>query len=699
MTDYLDFDLELTRYDEVRFTAVVRRVEPDDKTVKRTEITTPLAFDFAALNEAKGDPAQYGRLLTHQLFAEGGELRLELRGAIEAAAARDDRAVRFRLSLSQSAPRLHSLRWETLRDPEDDQASLLTNENIVFSRHVYTSRGKALRGEKPAQLKALVAVAAPADLAVMKKSGYPPLAPIEYAAEVAAATRRLAGFAITPLAKPGAATLDGIFDALRAEPFEVFYLVCHGAPGERPRLVLEDEAGNRDVVDASDVVQRMRELENPPPLVVLASCRSAGAEYTTSGESVARLGPDLAVQAGTPVVLAMQGDVTIESASTFLEKFFEELHRDVDIDRAVTVARGAIRERSDAWMPVLYMRLNDGRLWASSPSLSSRRRSFERWDSLLNNISRGKCTPILGFGVYEQMFGDASTLARRWGETYRYPLHEDDELPEIAQYLSINQDSQFPRDELIAHYRRETLRRYGDRIDPKKREELPTDELIVEAWRTVASARDPHRILANLPCSLYLTANLATVLEAALSDAHVQPQSAICHWNEGFREPPLPADLDIQRPLVYHLFGRLDQEKSIVLTEDNYFDYLVASADGGQGPHTLGPDPLIRSQAHCTSLMLLGFRITDWNLRVLFRTLMNERRDETFTHVAVQVDPDQPGIDDLERVNAYLDRYFGQQDITIFQGSVTEFVDELVDRWKDKFKDDLTAGRVKVRPK
>jgi hypothetical protein len=713
MSDYIDFDLELSRYDEVRFTAVARRVDPGDKTPKRTEITTPLAFDFRALDEAKGDAEEYGRILTRQLFGDGGELQLELRGAIEAAAATQDRAVRFRLSLSQSAPRLHSLWWETLRDPGDETASLLTNENIVFSRHVYTSRGKALRDQKPVDLKALVAIAAPADLAAVRKAGYLPLAPIVYEKEMDSATRRLTGFAITSLAKSGAATIDGLFDALRDDDFEILYLVCHGAPGERPRLVLEDESGNRDLVDASEFVQRMQELRHPPPLVVMASCRSAGANFTTSGEAVSRLGPDLAVRAGTPVVLAMQGDVTVESASTFLETFFEALRKDVDIDRAVTVARGAIRGRTDAWMPVLYMRLSDGRLWSSTPSASSQQRSFEKWDSLLNNISWGKCTPIIGFGVYEEMFGDAATLARRWGETYRYPLHEDDELPEIAQYLAINEDTQFPRDELIAHFRREVLRRYGDKIPADERDTLPTNDLIVRAWRTVASQlaavppaadtqrRDPHRILANLPCSLYLTANLTTVLEEALNDAGVKAQSAICRWNENVKVPPLPSDLDVNAPLVYHLFGRLDQEKSIVLTEDNYFDYLVASADGGEGPNTLGPDPLIRSRAKNSSLMLLGFRITDWSLRVLFRTLMNERPDdETFTHVAVQVDPNQPGIGDLDRVYAYLNKYFAKkQDITVFRGSVSDFIDELANRWQEKFREDLAVVRVKVRPK
>ncbi len=700
MTEYIDFDLQLSYYD-ARFTAVVIRVVPGDKVPKRYEINAPIQFDFAALREAKGDPAAYGRLLTEQLFASG-ELGQLLAATREATAANKDRAVRLRLSVSKTAAPLHEVRWETMRDPANLEAPLLMDENIVFSRNPYTGRGKPVRDEPPADLKALVAIASPVDLELVKKSGQLPLVPIDYPSEMAAARERLAGFTLTFLAERGAATIDGIFDAMRKDEYDVLYLVCHGGPSEMPRLVLEDEAGNRDLVDAAGVVERMNNLLHPPPLVVLASCRSGGATHASSGESISRIGPMLAMDCGIPVVLAMQGDVSIESASTFLTSFFENMRRDGEIDHAVAVARGAIRDRVDAWMPVLYMRLSDGRLWSQTRKSKSHH-SFEKWDSLLANMSRGKCTPIIGFGVYEDMFGDASTLARRWGETFHYPFQEDDQLPQIAQYLAINQDGQFPRQQLIEHYRREILRRFGDKL-PANNGDLTTDQLITLAWRSMTGKQkekgkgnDAHRILANLPCSLYITANASTVLESALEDVlGFAPHSGICRWNNKIKNTqPLPDDLDVAKPLVYHLFGRLDQPSSIVVTEDNYFDYLSATAADGNEPSAM-----VRGAPKNSSIMLLGFRVTDWNLRVLFRTLMKERAgdDEDFTHVAVQVDPSQPGVTDEERLYSYLDEYFGKQDVTIFRGSVSDFIDELTVQWKREFGHDLAAGRAKVKP-
>jgi hypothetical protein len=60
-----------------------------------------------------------------------------------------------------------------------------------------------------------------------------------------------------------------------------------------------------------------------------------------------------------------------------------------------------------------------------------------------------------------------------------------------------------------------------------------------------------------------------------------------------------------------------------------------------------------------------------------------------FTHVAVQVDPNQAGVVDPDRVHAFLSGYFDQEKITIFPGTVSNFIDELVTRWKAAYGEDL----------
>ena len=68
-----------------------------------------------------------------------------------------------------------------------------------------------------------------------------------------------------------------------------------------------------------------------------------------------------------------------------------------------------------------------------------------------------------------------------------------------------------------------------------------------------------------------------------------------------------------ERPLVYHLFGRLSVPKSVVLTEDDYFDFLI----GVTTNNDLIPAVVRRALAD-TALLFLGFNLDEWDFRVLF---------------------------------------------------------------------------------
>jgi hypothetical protein len=81
------------------------------------------------------------------------------------------------------------------------------------------------------------------------------------------------------------------------------------------------------------------------------------------GAALLALGPRLAA-IGVPAVLAMQARITMETLRGFLPVCLRELERDGRIDAAVAYARGVVRERSDFWAPVLFLRVQSGLLWA-----------------------------------------------------------------------------------------------------------------------------------------------------------------------------------------------------------------------------------------------------------------------------------------------------------------------------------------------
>lgn len=107
-------------------------------------------------------------------------------------------------------------------------------------------------------------------------------------------------------------------------------------------------------VPGSALVQAITELRVPPRLVVLASCQSAGTggdAATGDNGALAALGPRLA-EAGVAAVLAMQGNVSMTTVARFMPVFFRELDRNGQIDRAMSVARSAVKDRPDRWAPV-----------------------------------------------------------------------------------------------------------------------------------------------------------------------------------------------------------------------------------------------------------------------------------------------------------------------------------------------------------
>jgi hypothetical protein len=192
-------------------------------------------------------------------------------------------------------------------------------------------------------------------------------------------------------------------------------------------------------------------------------------------------------------------------------------------------------------------------------------------------------------------------------------------------------------------------------------------------------------VLAQLPMSIYITTDPSNLLAEALVAAGKEPQVELCRWNEDVELLPSIYDdepsyrPDVQRPLVYHLFGQIREPDSLVLTEDDYFDYLI----GVTRDKDLIPAVVRRALAD-TALLFLGFRMDDWNFRVLFRSIMSQEgrgRRSKYAHVAVQIDPEEGRILEPDRARRYLESYFQDADISIYWGSVEDFVKELQSRW------------------
>jgi hypothetical protein len=368
-----------------------------------------------------------------------------------------------------------------------------------------------------------------------------------------------------------------------------------------------------------------------------------------------------------------------------MPEFFKELQRDGQIDRAVSVARGAVRERPDAWVPALTTRLKSGRLWYT-PGFGEGGKDFEKFPAILQNIRKGRCTPIIGPGLTEPLFGSQREIAHKWAEQFHYPMmpHERESLPQVAQYLTIQQSPRFPFDELQEYLKGHIRKLRGEKA-ARVSDTLENHINALGAEQRQSNTNEAHKLLAELPLPVFITTNPDSLLEAALREAGKQPLSILCPWNEYIEETQAPLELDYVpspgAPLVFHLFGRWDEPDSVVLTEDNYFDFLI----GVTSKRKLIPE-VVRQFLSDSGLLFLGFQTEEWNFRVLYRSILSAEgrlRRRRYTHIAAQIEPEDDRILEPARARRYLEQYFSGADIHIYWGSPTEFLGELLKQWRE----------------
>ncbi len=347
-----DFEIELQGLGGNSYRVRINSIAFGGNTVQ--QISGRAKLDAAELLDNTSSE-EYGKALGTALF-DDEKIRRAWDSA-QAIAKAVGAKLRLRLLIDAEATALHSIRWETM---SLNGEPLFQGDDCWFSRYIASYDAKASVARPKSRLKALVIIANPTELAI----GIGEMQPVPVEAEVARATAFFKDIIANGpdfLASGGKPSLPAIIDHLQGG-YDIVYLVCHGALiDDNPTLLLEKSSGQADFVSAKDLVQAIQNLGAPPSLIVLASCQSAGTGDTEN--ALTALGPLLAA-AGVPAVVAMQGKISMSTVAEFMPRFFAELKEDGRIDRAMAISRGEVaRSHRDHWMPVLFMRLKNGRLW------------------------------------------------------------------------------------------------------------------------------------------------------------------------------------------------------------------------------------------------------------------------------------------------------------------------------------------------
>lgn len=282
------------------------------------------------------------------------------------------------------------------------------------------------------------------------------------------------------------------------------------------------------------------------------------------------------------------------------------------------------------------------------------------WDTLLDRINGGECTPFIGAGVNYGVLPLGADIASRWATKYGYPLEDCHDLARVAEYLAVARDKMRPK---------ELIRKEFEGVAPPD----------------FTAADDPLGVLADLPLPIYLTTNYDDFMVQALKSRKRDPRQELCIWNSQLEKkvksvvfgaastlPPTVAN-----PVVFHLHGHSGVLDSMVLTESDYLDFLVYVSK-----HNDLLPPRIQEALTGASLLFIGYRLADWDFRVIFRSLVLSMEDSLRRmSVAVQLLPDAGGQGRDEAI-AYLTKYFGGMEIRIYWGTAKEFAAELRERWR-----------------
>lgn len=677
---YAELEIGIHRIHAEAYQIDLRFIDPDSDT-EIPSVRRPFPLDEEKLLELQLDPREYGRELAAQLFH--APEALSFFQGVKVHIEGKDISLRVRLLVGTSASKLHGLRWELMADPLT-AAPFASSEKILFSRFMVSRDWRPVRLRPKAGLRALVAIAAPANIDRYK------LAPVDIDGEIDRAQKNLASIDIEVAGKDQPLTLRHLNLSLR-KGVDILYLVCHGVLGAdgEPYLFLQDDEGLVKRVSGEDLALRIGEMVQMPRLVLLASCQSAGTGEPPSKEEKEKrfievpLATRLA-DVGVPAILAMQGKISMETIEKMMPVFFQELLVDGRIDRAMAVARGVVRERPDAWMPALFLRLKGGYIWYE-PGFGKGEEDSVKWKALVNDISQKRFTPVIGWGLGESVYGSTSRLAGTLAESNHLRLapYQCADLALVSQYLLVNQNSSdFPLDALKEQMRKEIAFQYGSTLGDEFRD-ASLGKLLTEIGRLQRQNElNPFRVLASLPAKVFVTASPDTLLTQALQEAGKNPETRFAFWKQNL-QPPAPYDREptVKEPLVFHIFGHFKEPDSLVLTEDDYLDYLI----GASKNRALVPE-VVRSCLANSSLLFLGFQICDWSFRVLFRLIMSQggsSRLKRYAHTAVQVDPEGDLLKDAEEARKYLKDYYGSENISIFWGGSDEFLRQLHPRLPD----------------
>jgi hypothetical protein len=304
-----------------------------------------------------------------------------------------------------------------------------------------------------------------------------------------------------------------------------------------------------------------------------------------------------------------------------------------------------------------------------------------------------------------------NVLSMAWASETIYPLTDSHDLPHVAQYVRSKSRSSMDAKEEFIKFLKNALLSYASQVGVDKNhidelrdglDEYSFADLAVQELALLnlgPGCTDPISTLAGLPLPIYITTCYHDILERALQAMGKEPITQICFWSgpitplQHEHEPLDTFDPSPQKPVVYHLYGLDRYPLTMVLSEDDFFDFLVeVTVDRGTNRSII--PTYLQSALAVSWQMLLGYRLPDWDFRTLFRGLIysREKKNAAFLNTIIQLSlSDQYEFPNAQEARQYLDQaqkylqdYFNPMSFEIRWGNPSGFLTNLQKEWRNR---------------
>jgi hypothetical protein len=249
------------------------------------------------------------------------------------------------------------------------------------------------------------------------------------------------------------------------------------------------------------------------------------------------------------------------------------------------------------------------------------------WNNLIREIERGNCAIIMG----HQLVTDADGVPH-YSRLCRQLAADNADL--IHAF--------YPQEHFFLFKATHHRRKFANAIEKFYNELQPDAEL--------------YRLLAEIPVKLYVSVSPDNFLDKTFGE-----ENATCAFFN-YAKPGLEPDYQasIKRPLVYHIFGSVENPDSLVLSHDNLYHYLQAMMNTKNLPQDLRR--FFKDDAG-GEVIFLGFDFRKWYVQLLLRLFNLSKTDNELNRTAYDANPDE---DDMAFAVGHFHVQFIKEEVKTF---------------------------------